>query len=436
MILKINKCMNMKANQQSGRLINLCRKKLIKSSLMNKLSNKNILLGITGGIAAYKSADLVRRLQDAGAEVRVVMTDAATKFITPLTFQALSGNPVHTDLLDTEAEAAMGHIELARWADAILIAPATANTLAKLIRGQADDLLSTLCLASQAPLAVAPAMNHIMWNDATTQDNINSLKQRGITILGPDTGYQACGETGEGRMLAVTDIVDQMQQIFGNDSLLNLNIMITAGPTFEAIDPVRFIGNRSSGKMGFAIAEAARKAGAKVTLVCGPVKLTAADEIKRIDVESAQQMHGAVMDNIANQNIFIATAAVADYRPVEIQQQKIKKSAENLTIHLQRNADILADVTARQNAPFTVGFAAETQNIEQYAQQKLARKNLNMIAANQVAAKQTSGEDIGFNSEYNALDIYWSSGHIKLDKALKTDIAQQLIEIIAQQYMG
>jgi len=401
---------------------------------MNKLSNKNILLGITGGIAAYKSADLVRRLQDVGANVRVVMTEAATKFITPLTFQALSGNPVHTDLLDTEAEAAMGHIELARWADAILIAPATANTLAKLKWGQADDLLSTLCIASQSPLAVAPAMNHVMWNDAATQDNIDTLKQRGIQILGPASGYQACGEMGEGRMLDVSDIVEQMQQLFSNESLLNLNIMITAGPTFEAIDPVRFIGNRSSGKMGFAIAEAAHKAGAKVTLVCGPVKLTLDNHIKRIDVESAQQMHTAVMDNIADQNIFIATAAVADYRPVEIQSQKIKKSEENLTIHLQRNADILADVAARQEPPFTVGFAAETQNIEQYARQKLKNKKLNLIAANQVAAKQTSGQDIGFNSEYNALDAYWADGQVKFDKARKTEIAQQLIELIAQQY--
>ncbi len=401
---------------------------------MNKLSNKNILLGITGGIAAYKSADLVRRLQDAGADVRVVMTEAATKFITPLTFQALSGNPVHTDLLDTEAEAAMGHIELARWADAILIAPATANTLAKLSWGQADDLLSTLCIASQAPLAVAPAMNHVMWNDTATQDNINSLKKRDIHIFGPDSGYQACGETGEGRMLDVADIVEQMQQIFSNESLHGLNIMITAGPTFEAIDPVRFIGNRSSGKMGFALAKAAHKAGANVTLVCGPVKLTSIDDIKRIDIESAQQMHKTVMDNIANQQIFIATAAVADYRPVEMQPQKIKKSAENLTIHLQRNADILADVAARKDAPFTVGFAAETQNIKQYARQKLENKKLNMIAANLVAAKQSSGEDIGFNSEYNALDVYWADGQAKFDKARKTEIAQQLIELIAQQY--
>ena len=401
---------------------------------MSKLSNKNILLGITGGIAAYKSAELVRRLQDSGASVRVVMTEAATKFITPLTFQALSGNPVHTDLLDTEAEAAMGHIELARWADAILIAPATANTLAKLKWGQADDLLSTLCVASHAPLAVAPAMNHVMWEDAATQDNIHALKQRGVHVFGPDSGYQACGETGEGRMLDVSDIVEQMQQIFGNALLQGLNIMITAGPTFEAIDPVRFIGNRSSGKMGFAIAEAAYKAGAKVTLVSGPVTLTSSDDIERINIESAQQMHKAVMDKITDQHIFIATAAVADYRPVEIQHQKIKKSADTLTIHLQRNADILAEVAARQDAPFTVGFAAETQNIEQYARHKLENKKLNMIAANQVAAIQTSGEDIGFNSEYNALDVYWADGQIKFDKARKTKIAQQLIELIAQQY--
>lgn len=401
---------------------------------MGYLHNKHILLGVSGGIAAYKSADLIRRLQDAGAEVRVVMTTAATEFVTPLTFQALSGHPVHTDLLDPEAEAAMGHIELARWADAILVAPATANTLTKLSYGLADNLLAAVCLASKAPLAVAPAMNHVMWSDAATQLNIQTLQQRGVHILGPAEGYQACGETGEGRMLEVAELVDEMSALFEPAVLNGVNIMITAGPTYEAIDPVRFIGNRSSGRMGYAIAEAAIAAGAQVTLVSGPVQLQTPAQVTRIDVESAEQMHKAVQTHIDGQDIFIATAAVADYRPREIHDQKIKKSEENLHIHLTRNADILAEVAALDNGPFTVGFAAETQDLEHHARHKLASKKLNMIAANHVATAQINGEDIGFNSAYNALDVFWANGHRKLDRARKTELAKQLIQLIAEHY--
>ena len=401
---------------------------------MSRLQNKNILLGVSGGIAAYKSADLVRRLQDAGARVRVAMTAAACEFVTPLTFQALSGNPVHTQLLDPAAEAAMGHIELARWADAILIAPATANILAKLSHGIADDLLSTLCLASQSPLAVAPAMNHVMWSAQATQENIRTLKQRDIKIFGPASGSQACGETGEGRMLESTELVEQLESLFEQGKLQGRKLMITAGPTYEAIDPVRFIGNRSSGRMGFAIAEAAVAAGADVTLVVGPVQLTPPGSIKYIPVESARQMHEAVFDNIEGQDIFIATAAVADYRPAETHDQKIKKTDENLSIHLQRNADILAEVAAMNNAPFTLGFAAETQNLAEHAQKKLASKNLDMIAANKVADAQISGEDIGFNSEYNALDVFWAGGNIQLARTTKTELARQLINLISKRY--
>lgn len=401
---------------------------------MSNLANKNIILGVTGGIAAYKSADLVRRLKDTGANVRVVMTQSATEFVTPLTFQALSGQTVHTDLFDLEAEAAMGHIELARWADIILIAPASANTLAKISWGQADNLLTTLCLASQANIAVAPAMNHVMWSSAETQDNIDRLMQRGIKILGPGCGEQACGETGEGRMLEPLDIIQQLDESLNAGPLKGIKIMITAGPTFEAIDPVRFIGNRSSGRMGFAIAQAALDAGANVTLVAGPVQLSTVDKIHRINVESAEQMHAAVMSNVNQQHIFIATAAVADYRPIDIQPQKIKKTDDNLTIDLQRNPDILSDVAALSKPPFTVGFAAETNDVEQYARQKLVNKKLNMIAANKVAHDSNTGEGIGFNSEYNALDVYWDKGHVKINKARKDKIAQQLIEIIANHY--
>ena len=396
---------------------------------MSALSGKKILLGICGGIAAYKSAELLRRLQDRGAELRVVMTTAACKFITPLTFQALSGHPVHLDLLDTEAESAMGHIELARWADAIIIAPATANTIAKLAYGLSDDLLSAVCLATHAPLAIAPAMNHVMWSQPSTQENIASLQQRGINIFNPDNGLQACGESGEGRLMDIPLLLKSIEQLFSPALLQDINITITAGPTFEAIDPVRFIGNRSSGKMAYAIARAAQQAGANVKLISGPVHLACPQQVTRINVESAAQMLEASLQQLSNCNIFIAAAAVADYRPALCAEQKIKKTTEHLTLELHKNPDILAQVAATKNPPFTLGFAAETQNVKQNALHKLTQKNINMIAANQVGLA-----DSGFNSEYNALDIFWAEGQQSLQRASKQTLAFQLIEILAKQY--
>lgn len=407
------------------------------------LHNKNILLGVCGGIAAYKSAELVRRLQDAGATVRVVMTAAATEFVTPLTFQALSGYPVHTQLLDPEAEAAMGHIELARWADLILIAPATANSIARLASGRGDDLLSAICLAAQSQLAIAPAMNHAMWASAATQINIQQLKNRHVHVFGPASGSQACGETGEGRLLEVNELVLSSSQLFNTGKLQGVKVMISAGPTYEPIDPVRFIGNRSSGRMGFAIAEAAIEQGATVTLVAGPVHLPTPEHSTRVDVQTAQQMYDAVMLNIVAQDIFISTAAVADYRPTQIQDDKIKKTAAELSIALTRNPDILASVAALDNAPFTLGFAAETHNVKEYAQQKLQQKKLNMIAANQVGFSPDE-QDSGFNSEYNALHVFWpntdasqTSSHcheIKFERSRKTQLARRLIDLLATHY--
>lgn len=394
---------------------------------MSTLNNKRIILGVTGGIAAYKAADLVRRLRDAGAEVRVVMTHAACEFVGALTFQALSGNKVHRDLLDAEAEAAMSHIELARWADAVLIAPTTANTLAKLAQGLADDLLSTLCLATRSPLCIAPSMNQAMWADANTQHNLQTLQQRGVNIFGPASGSQACGETGAGRMLEPLQLVDELSCIFQSGALQNKNVLITAGPTFEAIDPVRFIGNRSSGKMGYALAQAAIEAGATVTLVSGPVALAAPDRVTCIQVESATEMHNAVMQHIQQQNIFIACAAVADYRPAQIADQKIKKTMSDMKIDLVKNPDILQDVAALKHPPFCVGFAAETENLQQHAQHKLVAKNVQLICANDVSQK-----DIGFNSDDNALQIFWPGGGTRFEKASKSQLAHQLINLISQ----
>ncbi len=396
---------------------------------MSELSGKKILLGISGGIAAYKSAELLRRLQDQGAEIRVVMTAAACEFITPLTFQALSGHPVAIDLLDTESESAMGHIELARWADAIVIAPATANTLGKLAYGLADDLLSAVCLASTSPLAVAPAMNHVMWSQQATQDNLNSLRQRGVHIFGPDSGHQACGETGEGRLMDTGALVENIKTLFSPPLLDGLKLTITAGPTYEAIDPVRFIGNRSSGKMGYALAQAAQQAGAQVTLISGPTSLPSPHQVKRIDVESAEQMLQASLDTLDDCDIFIATAAVADYRVRQIAEQKIKKSADSLNLELVKNPDILAQVAARADSPFTLGFAAETEKLEEHALNKLQHKQLNMIAANQVGQA-----DSGFNSEYNALQVYWPGGHQALPRNNKHILARQLIQLLAEHY--
>lgn len=401
---------------------------------MKRLQGQNILLGVSGGIAAYKSAELTRRLRDAGANVRVVMTQAATEFVTPLTFQALSGNPVHTELLDLDAEAGMGHIELARWADAILLAPASANTISRLAQGRADDLLSTVCLASQAQLAYAPAMNRVMWEDAATQSNCKILRQRGCLQLGPNSGSQACGETGEGRLLEVADIIEQLADSFTSGSLQGLQILVTAGPTYEAIDPVRFIGNRSSGRMGFAIASAARDAGANVTVISGPCQLSTPEKITRIDVESADDMYKAVFDKIDRSDIFIATAAVADYKPLIQHVQKLKKDHATLSLQLERNRDILAEAAHLPVPPFLVGFAAETEQLKENAREKLQRKHLDIIAANKVGKSEDDQRDIGFNSEYNALQVFWEEGHASLELDRKEVIARKLIEIIADRF--
>ena len=394
---------------------------------MQRLVNKRILLGVTGGIAAYKSADLVRRLQDAGAEVRVVMTQSACEFITPLTMQALSGHPVHTDLLDPRAEAAMGHIELARWADLVLIAPASADFLARLAYGHGNDLLATLCLATGAPVAVAPAMNQQMWADQATQKNQLILQEKGIHIFGPGAGSQACGEVGPGRMQDPAEIIQQAAEVFDYELLTGKHLVITAGPTREPIDPVRYLTNKSSGKMGFALAQAAAEAGARVTLIAGPVALDTPNRVNRIDVVRAEDMHEASLKAVEEGcDIFIATAAVADYRPTVTADHKIKKSTEEIHLTLVKNPDIIAAVASHAKRPFTVGFAAETQDVIEYAQGKLKSKKLDMIATNDV-----SGTNVGFNSDNNALTVIWPGGHKVLPLASKAQIAKQLIELIA-----
>ena len=393
------------------------------------LVDKHILLGVTGGIAAYKSADLTRRLTEAGAEVRVTMTRAATKFVSPLTFQALSGEPVHTKLLDPTAEAAMGHIELARWADAVLVAPASADFMARLAHGLADDLLTTLCLATEAPVALAPAMNRVMWSNPATRQNAEILQQRGIVLYGPATGDQACGEIGEGRMLEPIDLVTSISNVFKTKHLEGINVLITAGPTREAMDPVRYISNRSSGRMGFALAGAARDAGARVKLISGPVTLATPKDVARIDVETALDMRDAVMREIPGVQILIACAAVADYRPVCPAQQKIKKSHDRLSLELTKNPDIVAEVAALDSPPYVVGFAAETEALTKNAKSKLESKRLDMIAANRV-----NQSDMGFESEYNALTVFWPGGQRSLGKASKPELARQLVELLAQHY--
>ncbi len=398
---------------------------------MHSLTNKRILLGVTGGIAAYKSAEIVRRMQDMGADVRVVMTKGAQEFITPLTLQALSGNPVHMDLLDPKAEAAMGHIELSRWADAILIAPASANFIAKLVTGDGSDLLSTLCLATKAPIAIAPAMNQGMWHNEATQHNLQVLRERGRSIFGPAAGEQACGDVGLGRMLEPLAIAEQTANLFQAGKLSGKKVVITAGPTREALDPVRYISNHSSGKMGFALAEAAVDAGAKVVVIAGPVTLATPDRVSRLDVESAQDMCDAVLAEIDDADIFIASAAVADYRPVSVSAQKIKKGGQDsMTIELVKNPDIVATVAARSNKPFTVGFAAETQNVAEFAKCKLDKKNLDMIVANDVADKS-----IGFNSDDNAVTVIDRDGQQNLSMRSKSQLARDLVEMIAMSYL-
>jgi phosphopantothenoylcysteine decarboxylase/phosphopantothenate--cysteine ligase len=393
-----------------------------------------VLLGVTGGIAAYKSAELTRRLQERGAEVQVVMTAGAREFVTPLTFQALSGRPVRTDLWDAASEAAMGHIELARWPQRIVVAPATADFIARLAHGLADDLLSTLCLATDVPIIIAPAMNRLMWSNAATQANVATLRQRGITILGPAEGAQACGEMGAGRMVEPQAIVDALftaaPKCCVNDALRGRKVVVTAGPTRERIDPVRFITNRSSGKMGFAVAEAARDAGADVVIVSGPVNVPTPRGIRRIEVESAEQMMNAVQAELADTDVFIAAAAVSDYRMREVAAHKIKKTSEELSLQLTRTPDILATVAARSPRPFVVGFAAETQNVERNALAKLEGKRLDMIAANQV------GEGLAFDCDDNALTVYWADGKRELARAPKCDLACALVDVIAERYAG
>ncbi|MCK5870343.1 bifunctional phosphopantothenoylcysteine decarboxylase/phosphopantothenate--cysteine ligase CoaBC [Methylococcaceae bacterium CS1] len=390
------------------------------------MSLKRVLLGISGGIAAYKSAELVRLLIKHDYDVRVVMTQAATQFISPLTFQALSAHPVHTELLDAEQENAMGHINLARWADVLLVAPATANCLAKLSHGLADDLLSTLYLAVECPVYVAPAMNQVMWHKAVTQENIQRLTQHGVIFIGPEAGSQACGDVGLGRMTEpeaiLRSIIPSKQGIFQGK-----NILITAGPTRERLDPVRYITNRSSGKMGYALAEQAQKLGAHVTLVSGPVALSAPKNIHTVLVESAADMYDAVMQHVTGQDIMIAAAAVADYTPGNVQAEKIKKQKKQTELNLHKTKDIVASVASLNNKPFTVGFAAETHNLEHYAQDKLIRKNLDMIAANWVG--QAEG---GFDSDVNALQVYWHNGQKTLPITDKIQLANQLLVLIAE----
>ena len=394
------------------------------------LAGKHILVGVSGSIAAYKSADLIRRLRDEGAEIRVVMTQGATEFITPLTLQTLSGHPVAMELLDADQESAMGHIALARWADWILIAPASAETLARLAHGRGDDLLSALCLATDSPIAVAPAMNNKMWTNAATQENLAVLRQRGVTVIGPGSGDQACGETGEGRLLEPLDIIAQLKQLVVPASLHGRHVLVTAGPTYEPIDPVRFIGNRSSGKMGFAIAQAAREAGADVTLIAGPVHLPTPTGVKRVDVETAEQMRQAVQRVVAGSDVFISCAAVADFRPVTVSADKIKKTdQQTLALQLEPTVDIVSEVAADPNRQaFIVGFAAETQDVQSYAKQKLQRKNLDMIAANQV------GEGQGFAVDDNALHVFWAEGEQHLPRAHKSQLARDLMTLIIRQF--
>lgn len=392
---------------------------------MQELAAKRIVVGVTGGIAAYKTADLIRRLKDAGAEVRVVMTENSKRFVGPLTFQAVSGQPVHHQWLDAESESGMGHIDLARWAELVVIAPATANVIARLAHGLADDLLTTLCITTEAPLAVAPAMNQQMWASPATRANVATLEDRGVSILGPGEGDQACGETGPGRMLEPVDLLREIHALFGSGVLAGKRVVITAGPTWEAIDPVRGITNHSSGKMGYAVARAAARAGARVTLISGPTGLPAPPGVDLIPVLSAREMHDAALAACEAASVFIGVAAVADYRPEHVEAQKIKKSEDRMQIRLVKNPDILADVAALPDGPFTVGFAAETEKVEQHAREKLLRKNVDLIAANDVSG------DAGFGSDDNSLMLIDREGVQRLGRASKLDLAQRLIEHVA-----
>ena len=395
---------------------------------MAHLFNRNILLGVSGGIAAYKSAELIRTLQELGAEVRVIMTRGAQAFITPLTLQALSGHPVHTELLDSGAEQGMGHIELARWADLMLIAPATADLIARLAAGRADDLLTTVALATAAPRLIAPAMNQQMWRDRACVQNVAKLQQLGFALVGPAEGEQACGDVGPGRMEQPALIAEKTATFFDTGLLQGKRVVITAGPTREALDPVRYISNHSSGKMGYALAQAAVDAGAKTTLISGPVNLETPAHVERIDVQSASQMLEQCLEICPGSDIFIACAAVADYRPAKIQTQKIKKGAEHISIEMVRNPDIVASIADGEQSPFTVGFAAETNDVVSYAQEKMRRKGLNMIVSNDV-----SRASIGFNSDDNEVTVLWPGGQQILEQSAKTNIARQIIGLIAAQ---
>lgn len=396
---------------------------------MSELNNKRILLGVTGGIAAYKSAELVRLLVQAGAEVQVVMTPAATNFITPLTLQALSGRTVRLEMFDPESEAAMGHIELARWADMVLVAPATADFISRLAAGVANDLLSTLCLACTAPIALAPAMNREMWLNQATQESVHSIKQRGVMIWGPAEGEQACGEIGPGRMLEPSELLEQLKSNFPPGALCGVNVLLTAGPTREPIDPVRYVGNRSSGRMGYALAAALAEEGAVVTMVSGPVSLETPGGVERVDVETALDMEREVMARAVSCDIFVACAAVADYRCDNIADQKIKKSKERLELSLVKNPDILLQVASRSNPPFTVGFAAETERLAQLAEEKRKAKGVDMIAANLVGSAQG-----GFERDDNALTVLWDGGAVDLPMMNKSELARELIKLITKKY--
>jgi phosphopantothenoylcysteine decarboxylase / phosphopantothenate---cysteine ligase len=386
-----------------------------------------VLLGVTGGIAAYKSPDLVRRLMERGADVQVVMTSAAQRFVSPMTFQAVSGRPTRSDLWDNTAEAAMGHIELARWAQIVLIAPASADFLARLAGGRADDLLCTLCVATEAPIMLAPAMNRVMWANKATQANVHTLIGRGIRFLGPASGNQACGEVGAGRMWEPTQLAEAVLAPPVNAGLLaGLNVLITAGPTRERLDPVRYLTNRSSGKMGFAVAEAAREAGAHVTVVSGPVQLQTPTGVTRINVESARDMYAAVHRQVGDADIFIAAAAVADFQPVNVAKQKIKKQGGSVQLELEPAPDIIKSVADMSKRPFVVGFAAETNDVEDNARIKLKRKKLDMIAANEV------GDGIAFDCEDNALTVIWPGGKMEVPRGPKIEVARALMALIAK----
>jgi len=406
---------------------------------MSTLAHKQICVVVTGGIAAYKAPELVRQIKAAGARVQVVMTAAAQEFVRPLTFQAVSGEPVHTELLNPLAEAAMGHIELARWADLVLVAPASADFLARLAHGLADDLASTLCLATPAPVLVAPAMNQQMWRNAATAANVELLRSRGILFCGPAVGVQACGDTGPGRMPEPTALRAAAESVFANGAplapapqlLAGVTVLLTAGPTQEPIDPVRFITNRSSGKMGFALAEAARDAGARVIVVAGPAAVPAPAGCEVLRVTSAAEMHQAVMSRVSGCDIFIGAAAVADYTVATPAAHKVKKRGEDLSLTLVPTVDILAAVARLAQRPFTVGFAAETENLESYARQKLETKRLDLIAANLVGVPGS-----GFESDDNELSVYWSSGGTALGKASKQMLAHRLIAVIAERFRG